>query len=80
MNTHTPLGALIAHECTALGCTVKTFCKECGITMKTYYRLIEKKATPRSYAKVIAYLYETKEASERVDFALRFTESFCASF
>ena len=52
MNTHTPLGALIAHERTALGCTVKTFCKECGITMKTYYRLIEKKqlcvAMPRS--------------------------------
>lgn len=44
MKTLSPLGALIAHERKALGCTVETFCKECGITMKTYYRLMGKKS------------------------------------
>lgn len=32
------------------------------------------------YAKVIAYLYDTQEADERADFALRFIETFCESF
>ena len=44
MKTLSPLGAFIAHERKALGCTVETFCKECGITMKTYYRLMGKKS------------------------------------
>ena len=44
MKTLSPLGAFIAHERKALGCTVETFCKECGINKKTYYRLMGKKS------------------------------------
>lgn len=38
-----PLSALIAHERSEGGYTVRAFCRECGISVKTYYRLLEKK-------------------------------------
>ena len=44
MKTLSPLGAFIAHERKALGCTVETICKECGINKNTYYRLMGKKS------------------------------------